>query len=402
MNVYQVGGWVRDQLLGQTTKDRDWVVVGETPDSMLAQGFKPVGKDFPVFLHPTTHEEYALARTERKTGPGYKGFAFQSDPTITLEQDLSRRDLTINAIAMRADGQLIDPYQGQQDINNRLLRHVSEAFAEDPVRILRVARFYARFKHLGFSIAPETMVLMSNMVQQGEANHLVAERVWQELQLALSYQHPEAFIIALRDCGALAILFPEIDQLFGIPQSPKHHPEIDCGVHTLMVLEQATALSSSTMIRFAALTHDLGKAISKRPPWHQNHDTAGLPILKRLCQRYRIPKSTVRFAALAMQYHGVCHKIQTLPTDAILEMFEHFRAFNQPEQFLDFLIVCTADAKGRLGFAESDYPQAAIAKQYLDALLQIDLNPIKSENLSGKAFGDALRRLRLAKLKEIR
>ena len=311
MKIYLVGGAVRDRLLDYPVSERDWLVVGAAPETLLAQGYKPVGKDFPVFLHPETHDEYALARTERKTAPGYKGFSIDANPLVTLEEDLLRRDLTINAMAIGDDGVLIDPFHGQRDLQNRILRHVSPAFSEDPVRILRVARFAARYAHLGFTVADETRQLMRGMVQSGEADHLVPERVWAELNKALREATPAAFFQALKDCRALAVIFPEIDALFGVPQPPKYHPEIDTGEHSLMALTEAARLSTKPEVRLAALLHDLGKAVTAPDCWpsHHGHERKGLPILERFCQRLRVPKSVKTLCAHVMEYHTHCHRV---------------------------------------------------------------------------------------------
>ena len=338
------------------------MVVGATPDEMLALGYRQVGKDFPVFLHPDTHEEYALARTERKTGPGYTGFIFHSEPNVSLEDDLIRRDLTINAIAIDEHGTIIDPFNGRQDLDNKLLRHVSPAFAEDPVRILRVARFYARFAPLGFSIASETIELMHKMVDNGEVDALVPERVWQETQRALNEIQPRAFFEALRECGALAKIFPELEALFGVPQRADYHPEVDTGVHTLMVLDQASAISPEPRIRFAALLHDLGKATTPKAelPRHIGHEARTLPLVRELCQRLRVPNDYRDLALLTAEYHSHCHKADQLRSATLLKTLQGLDAFRRPERFEEFLLACTADSRGRLGFEQRPYPQADI------------------------------------------
>jgi tRNA nucleotidyltransferase (CCA-adding enzyme) len=401
MNVYLVGGAVRDQLLGLPVQERDWVVVGTTPENMIAQGFRAVGKDFPVFLHPDNNEEYALARTERKTAPGYKGFAIHADSSVTLEQDLQRRDLTINAIAMTPDGAFIDPYGGRTDLERRIFRHISPAFAEDPVRILRIARFAARYHHLGFTLAPETLELMCAMVAGGEANHLVPERVWAELSKALIEPSPSAFFYTLMDCGALAIIFPEIFNLFGVPQPEKYHPEIDTGIHVMMVLEQAALLSPKAEVRFAALVHDLGKALSPKDnlPHHHGHETLGLPLLDALCGRLRVPNSFKSLASQVMRYHSHCHKAKTLKPSTTIDLLVALNAFKQTSQFPEFLLACEADAKGRTGLEHNPYPQA----QYLSALATAASSvtaALVPDNLTGEQIGVEIRRLRIESIRK--
>ena len=356
--VYIVGGAVRDRLLGLPVTDADYVVVGATPQAMLAAGFKQVGKDFPVFLHPHTKDEYALARTERKSGSGYAGFTVYAAADVTLEQDLARRDLTINAIAQAADGVLVDPYKGQTDINNKLFRHVSPAFSEDPVRILRVARFAARFTQ--FTIAPETLALMRGMVAAGEVAHLVAERVWQELARGLCEAAPVRMIETLRDCGAVAVILPEINALFGVPQPPEHHPEIDTGVHTLMVLQRAAELSPLLAVRFAALVHDLGKAQTpvQELPRHRGHEGRSLPLIRALCDRLRAPNDCRELALLVAAEHGNIHRCQQLDAAATLRLLMRCDALRQPQRFELALLACQADAQGRTGFEQAPYPQA--------------------------------------------
>lgn len=395
MNIFLVGGAVRDQLLGRPVTERDWVVVGSTVEEMLQLGYKPVGKDFPVFLHPITHEEYALARTERKTGRGYTQFICYAEKDVTLEQDLSRRDLTINAMAQTADGEIIDPFGGQADLRTKTLRHVSSAFVEDPVRILRAARFSARY---AFDIAPETMSLMQTLVRAGEIQALVVERVWQEFQRALTEPFPHRFLSVLRQSGALAILFPELDALFGVPNPPKWHPEIDSGIHTLMVLEQAALLSPDPLVRFAALLHDVGKAKTPMQKWpsHPGHEKAGLPLIKALCQRYRVPRDYEALALLTAEYHAHCHKIRELTPATILKTLEKLDAFRRPERFRQFLLCCEADSRGRTGLEKLPYPQSA----YFDALYQaaaaVSTHSFIKQGLQGQALGLALRRQRLA------
>ncbi|GAB4352807.1 MAG: multifunctional CCA addition/repair protein [Gammaproteobacteria bacterium] len=404
MEIYLVGGAVRDELLGLPVRERDWVVVGATPEAMLEKGYRPVGADFPVFLHPETREEYALARTERKTAPGYRGFAVHSDPGVTLEEDLQRRDLTINAMARDERGRLIDPYGGERDLEARLLRHVSPAFKEDPVRILRVARFAARFSPLGFSVAPETLALMREMVENGEVDALVPERVWAELSRALTESHPRPFFEVLRDCGALARILPEIDRLFGVPQPVQHHPEVDCGLHSLMVLEQAARLSDSPEVRFAALTHDLGKADTpaKILPSHRGHERRTLKRLAALCDRLRVPRRYRELADLAARFHSHCHRLAELRPSTILDTLEKLDAFRRPERFEAFLLVCEADSRGRLGMEERDYPQRRRFREAQAAAAAIDPRPFVAEGLKGAAVAEALRKARLKAIRQVR
>ncbi len=367
METYVVGGAIRDAILGLPVADRDHVVVGATPDEMVAQGFVPVGRDFPVFLHPVTHEEYALARTERKSGRGYKGFVVYAAPQVTLEQDLARRDFTINAMAQTADGRIIDPYNGQADLQARVLRHVGEAFVEDPVRILRAARFLARFSD--FNLAPETLVLMRQMVAAGEVDHLVPERVWQELARGLQAGKPSRFFGVLRECGALARLMPEIDVLFGVPQSPDYHPEIDTGVHTMMALDVAAQMNAELAVRFAVVMHDLGKALTPESSWphHPGHEQAGVVPAKQLCARLRVPGECRDLAVLAVRYHGDVHKAASLPAEKLVTLLESLDAFRRPQRFAALLEVCLADARGRTGHAAGDYPQKARLMAALDS-----------------------------------
>lgn len=356
-----MGGAVRDKLLGRTVVDCDWVVVGSTPKAMLNAGYKPVGKDFPVFLHPKTHEEYALARVERKTGAGYHGFDFITDSTVTLEEDLSRRDLTINAMASSDAGELIDPYNGKSDLENRLLRHVSDAFIEDPVRVLRVARFMARFAHLGFTVADETKVLMHSMVNNGEVSNLVAERVWQEMEGALAEQTPRAFFDTLLECGALEVILPEVAALHGIPQKAQWHPEIDSYIHTMMVLEQCALLTDEPSPRFAAVCHDLGKATTPVDilPAHHGHEERGAKITEELCARLRVPKKPRDLAIMTARYHTHCHRADELKATTFVKTLQALDVIRKPDRFKDYLLVCEADKKGRLGFEDRPYPNAA-------------------------------------------
>jgi tRNA nucleotidyltransferase (CCA-adding enzyme) len=397
MEKYLVGGAVRDKLLGYPVKERDWVVVGGTPESMIKQGFRAVGKDFPVFLHPGSHEEYALARTERKTAPGYKGFIVHADVNVTLEQDLQRRDLTINAIAMTPEGEFIDPYGGRDDLDKRIFRHVSPAFAEDPVRILRVARFEARYHHLGFKLASDTQALMRAMVDAGEVDHLVPERVWAELLKALNETSPSAFFYTLMDCGALELIFPEIYNLFGVPQPPKYHPEIDTGVHSLMCLEQASLLTPKPEVRFAALVHDLGKALSPKDnlPHHYGHETKGLPVLEALCNRLRVPNAFKSLALHVMQYHTHCHKAAELKPSTLVDLLSTLGAFKPHNQFSEFLLACEADAKGRTGLENRPYPQAAYLLMAVKTAVSADTTALMNGNLQGAEIGVAIRRMRI-------
>ena len=400
MKVYQVGGSVRDRLLGIPVKDRDWVVVGSTPEEMISLNYKPVGKDFPVFLHPETHEEYALARTERKTGKGYKGFNFHASPDVSLEDDLVRRDITINAIAEDDKGKLIDLFGGEQDIKNGILRHVSPAFVEDPLRVLRVARFAARF---GFKIADETMVLMKSISASGELEFLIADRIWKEMERALAGQYPTRFILVLRACNALNILLPEIDRLFGVPQPEKYHPEIDTGMHTIMVLNQAARLTEDSQIRFAALVHDLGKGTTPKKEWpnHHGHEERGVKLIKTLCDRIHVPKQYQELAVQVARHHLDCHRVQKMRPETILKKLESLDAFRRPERFEQFLFACEADARGRTTFENSDYPQADYFRRALNAAKQIDTQSLVDKKLENKAMANAIREKRLHALKNI-
>jgi len=404
MKAYLVGGAVRDTLLNLPVRERDWVVLGETPEAMLQRGFTEVGKDFPVFLHPKTKDEYALARIERKTTHGYKGFAVHATPDVSLEDDLLRRDLTINAMALLDNGEIFDPYGGQEDLKNRVFRHISLAFCEDPVRVLRIARFCARYQHLGFSIAAETQELMQQMVKQGEIDHLVAERVWAETEKALGEQSPAAYFQALRDCGALARIFPELDTLFGVPQTAIYHPEIDTGVHTLMVLQQATLLSDKTTVRFAALTHDLGKALTKKENWpsHHSHETLGLSALKRLCRRLRVPNHYQKLASQVMEYHTHCHRALELKASTLCKTLASLNAFKVDNQLDEFLLACEADAKGRLGFENTHYPQADYIRAAQKLGMAVDTSRVLNDNLQGKEIGLAIIQLRTAEINKIK
>lgn len=394
MDIYQVGGCVRDRLLGLPVNDHDWVVVGADAQTMLAEGYRPVGKDFPVFLHPKTHEEYALARTERKTGPGYRGFAFYAAPDVSLEDDLQRRDLTINAMAETADGEIIDPYGGQQDLEAGLLRHVSPAFAEDPVRVLRLARFAARF---GFRVADDTKQLISKMINAGELNHLVAERVWQETAKALSESVPSRFFYTLRELGALAILFPEIDRLFGVPQHPKWHPEVDTGVHVMLVLDEAAKLSDDLAVRFASLCHDLGKGETPADilPSHQDHETRSIKLTQHLCQRLKVPRDIQTLAVKVAELHTEVHRLFTLPAETVLTVFEKLDSFRRPERFRQYLLACEADFRGRPGYETAEMPEKAVFQACFDAASVVKTDAFVKAGLQGLAIAKALKEARL-------
>ena len=402
MKTYLIGGAVRDKLLGIPVKDNDWVVTGSTPEEMRQKNFTPVGKDFPVFLHPTTHEEYALARTERKTASGYHGFTFHTDSKVTLEQDVIRRDLTINALAEDEEGNIIDYVNGIKDLENKVLRHISPAFSEDPVRILRVARFAARFAPLGFSIAEETIVLMKLMVKNGEINSLVAERVWQEMENALSEPAPEVFIETLRECGALKILFPEIDRLFGVPQVKEHHPEIDTGIHTMMVLQQSCLLSNDPVVRFAALTHDLGKGTTKKEilPHHYGHEERGYHLLKDLCKRYRIPNNYRQLGEIMTRYHTHIHRAFEVKAKTLLKVLNETDAFRKPERFNNFLLACTADSHGRTGYEDYDYKQAPFFAKIREKAGQVDVQAIIKDGFQREKISEELHIRRLAIIKQ--
>ncbi|RKZ72277.1 MAG: multifunctional CCA addition/repair protein [Candidatus Parabeggiatoa sp. nov. 1] len=397
MKIYQVGGAVRDKYLERPNKDKDWAVVGATPEMLLELGYTPVGRDFPVFLHPTTHEEYALARTERKTKPGYTGFSVYAAPDVTLKEDLLRRDLTINAMAIDSDGQLIDPFNGLTDLRAGILRHVSPAFVEDPVRILRVARFAARF---GFRIADETMALMKEMANNGEVDALVAERVWQEMVLALGEPQPHQFVEVLRHCGALARIFPEIDRLFGVPQSAEYHPEIDTGVHVMLCLQQARQITSDTQVLFAVLTHDLGKGTTLSSEWpkHAGHEERGVELIEALCQRYRVPSQHRDLAVLVARYHTHCHRVAELSPETLLNTLQGLDAFRRPERFEQFLLAAEADSRGRSGFAEQPYPQAAQFRRAFEVAGQVEVAAVIADGFQRAAIGEELRLRRVQAL----
>lgn len=401
MKVYLVGGAVRDTLLGLCVNERDWVVVGSTPADMKAQGYQQVGRDFPIFLHPKTKEEYALARTERKTGPGYYGFTCDANPEVTLEDDLARRDLTINAIALDNTGQLIDPFNGQNDIKLRILRHVSPSFVEDPVRVLRVARFAARFHHLGFVLANETRQLMYAMVKRGELSYLVPERVCQEWLASLQTKDPAVFISTLRSCDALRIILPELDALFGVPGAPKWHPEIDTGIHSLMALRVATSLSDEPIVRMATVLHDVGKALTSMGHWpsHPEHEAGGVPIIQSLCQRLRIPTQYRQLAEMAARFHLTIHRLYDLDAQAIVCLFEQTNAFKNPKRFEQLLIVCEADARG-VG-QEVSYPQARDWGHLLQQCLGIHAKNWVELGYQGQAIKQALHESRVSHINNI-
>ena len=394
MQIYMVGGAVRDALLGLPVQDRDWVVVGATPEALAAQGYVPVGKDFPVFLHPASREEYALARTERKTAQGYRGFAVHAAPDVTLEEDLARRDLTINAIAQGDNGVLTDPYGGQRDITARVLRHVTDAFAEDPVRILRVARFAARFPD--FSIAPDTMALMQRMVTDGEVDALVPERVWQELARGLMAQQPSRMFEVLRECGALTKLLPEVARLWGVPQRAEYHPEVDTGVHLMMVLDMAAQLQAPIEVRFACLGHDLGKGTTPQAEWprHIGHEERSARLLKALCLRLRVPNDCSELADVVAREHGNIHRSSEFGAAALVRLLERCDAFRKPERFADILLACECDARGRLGLSEQPYPQRQRLLGALTAAQSVNSAEVaaaaEAQGLSGAAIGQAV------------
>ncbi len=401
MKIYKVGGCVRDHLLGLPIVDIDWVVTGTTVDNMRSAGYQTVGKDFPVFLHPKTKQEYALARSERKTAPGYHGFDFNTDPTITIEQDLLRRDLTINAIAEDEDGNLIDPYGGQADIEKRMLRHVSDAFVEDPVRVLRVARFAARFNHLGFKLAPETIQLIREIGTSGELGTLVAERVWSEMSRALGESNPSIFFKTLRECDVLASLFPEIDNLYGVPQTAKYHPEIDTGIHVMMALEKSAELNFDNETRFAVLMHDLGKATTPADilPSHHGHEQRGVKLVTSFCKRWKVPKAHTELALITTEYHTHIHRAFDLKPNTLLKLFTKTDVFRKPERFKKMLQACLSDVRGRTDFENNPYPQATFINQLADKLCHADISQIIQSNLDGKALGEAIQNLRLDLIK---
>ena len=405
MRTFLVGGAVRDRLLGRNVVDRDYVVVGATPDEMSRLGFRPIGRDFPVFLHPQTREEYALARTERKSGRGYHGFVFSTDPSVTLEEDLERRDLTINAMAEDGEGGLVDPFGGARDIEARVLRHVSPAFAEDPVRVLRVARFAARYAPLGFRIADETLALMRRMVDDGEVEHLVAERVWAETRKALAEPAPSAFLKSLRACSALRVLFPEVDALYGVPQRAEFHPEIDTGTHVELVLDMAARLApGEDLVGFCALTHDLGKALTPadRLPRHIGHEHAGVAPLRALASRLRVPAEHAALAEHVCRFHLDIHRAFELRAETLLSILERIDAFRRAERIAPFLLACEADKRGRLGLEDAPYPQAEYVRAAHAAAAAIDAHAFVEQGLTGSAIGDAMRKARREAIAKVR
>lgn len=401
MKIYLVGGAVRDRLLGLPVKERDYVVVGATPTEMTALGYRPVGKDFPVFLHPETKAEYALARTERKTARGYHGFEFHAEPDVTLEDDLRRRDLTINAMAEDERGNLIDPYHGRRDLDARLLRHVSPAFAEDPVRVLRVARFAARFAPLGFTLADETLALMRELSDNGEVDALVAERVWQETAKGLQTTTPSVFFTTLRECGALQRIFPELERLFGVPQPEKWHPEIDTGVHVMMVLDQAARLSDEPGVRYAALTHDLGKGTTPKDilPHHYGHEERSVKLVQAMSDRLKVPRELRELAVIVARYHGLVHKAEELRADTLLKLLESTDAFRRPERFELFLLACEADHRGRTGLEDTPFPQADYLHKAFAASNAVDPRTLGIEGLNGAQIGAQIHDARLKAVK---
>jgi len=404
MEVYLVGGAVRDEQLGLPVKERDWCVVGATPDELLSKGYRQVGKGFPVFLHPETNEEYALARTERKTGAGYHGFEFQTSPDVTLEADLSRRDLTINAMARDADANLIDPFDGMADLEHRVLRHISDAFSEDPVRILRTAKFKARFAGLGFELAGETLDMMAQMVSDGEADSLQADRVWQETEAALAGPNPHLYFQVLRDCGALAVVFPELDALFGVPQPPQWHPEIDCGLHALMVLEQSAKLSDDIAVRFAALVHDLGKATTAKEnlPSHPGHERRSVTLVNKMSKRLPVPRACRELGVLVAEYHAHCHRAFELRPQTILKLLKEIDGFRRPERFRKFLLACEADARGRTGFEDKPYPQAAYLERAGKEAGRVKTDQAADTATNGAAIGADIDKKRLEAIKKVK
>jgi tRNA nucleotidyltransferase (CCA-adding enzyme) len=398
MRVYLVGGAVRDRLLGLPIRERDWLVVGARPEELESQGYLPVGREFPVFLHPVTHEEYALARLERKVAPGYRGFTTQFSPEVTLEEDLKRRDLTVNSMAESEGGELIDPYGGQADLAAHLLRHVSDSFTEDPVRVLRAARFAARFASRGFRIADETMELMRRMVASGEVGALTSERVWQETERALAEDQPQVFFASLRACGALKVIYPEIDALYGVPQPPKWHPEIDTGVHVMLALAYAASRRVSTAVRFAVLMHDLGKARTPPQLWpkHHGHEEAGVPLIEGLAERLKVPGSYRELGILAARAHTLVHRALELRPETVLKLLQECDAFRRPERFGELLEACEADARGRAGLESEPYPQAPYLSSALAAASAVTLSEAERRGLRGPAIGAEIKKRRLA------
>ncbi|WP_342754260.1 multifunctional CCA addition/repair protein [Pantoea sp. MBD-2R] len=400
MKTYLVGGAVRDALLNLPVKDKDWVVVGASPEEMLTLGYEQVGRDFPVFLHPETHQEYALARTERKSGSGYTGFVCYSAPDVTLEQDLQRRDLTINAIAQDDDGNYYDPYGGRDDIQQRQLRHVSEAFKEDPLRVLRVARFAARFAHLNFVVATDTQALMRWMVESGELNALTPERVWKETEKALETRNPQVYFQVLRDCGALAVLFPELDNLYGIPAPAKWHPEIDTGIHTLMTLAIAAQLTEDIAVRFATLFHDVGKALTPPEKWpsHHGHGPAGVPLVEHLCQRLRVPNALRDLALLVTEFHDLVHTVDRQSPETLVALFDRIDAWRKPQRVEQLALTSEADARGRTGFENNAYPQGDYLRKAFEIVLNVSTKEVVAAGFKGAEVREELSRRRIKAL----
>ena len=398
MEVYLVGGAVRDRLLGRPVHERDWVVVGASPEELERAGYVSVGREFPVFLHPQTREEYALARLERKVAPGYRGFTTQFSPDVTLEDDLKRRDLTINAMAESSTGEIVDPYGGRRDLDARLLRHVSDSFVEDPVRILRVARFAARYAELGFRVAAETRELMTRMTESGEVNALVSERVWQETERALGESRPDVYFETLRGCGALRVIFPEIDALFGVPQPARWHPEIDTGIHAMLAVRYSASAGASTAVRYAALTHDLGKALTPPAilPSHRGHEEIGVAVVEALSERLKVPNGHRELAVLVCRYHATVHRAVELRPTTLLGLLETADAFRRPERFAEMLLACESDARGRTGLENRPYPQSAYLMQARDAAAAATLTDAERAGLQGREIGEKLRQKRLA------
>lgn len=404
MRRYLVGGAVRDRLLNRPVHERDWVVTGATPEDMEALGYKPVGKDFPVFLHPQTKEEHALARTERKSGRGYHGFTVYAAPDVTLEEDLIRRDLTVNAMAEDETGALIDPYGGVADLNARRLRHVSDAFAEDPVRVLRIARFHSRYADLGFDIAPETMALMRQMVEAGEVDHLTPERVWKETERALLQPQPSVYFTTLRDCGALERLMPELDALFGVPQPPKHHPEVDTGLHVMLTLDCTAKLGAPLAVRYAALCHDFGKALTPAAilPSHYGHETSGVPRVEAFSARLKVPADCRELALHVCREHLMVHQARELTPGTLMQLLERLDALRRPARYEEFLIACECDARGRSGLEDRDYPQPLYLREALRRIQAVQVSAVTADGYAGAAIGAELRTRRIRALKELR
>ena len=403
MRVYLVGGAVRDHLLGHPYHEKDYVVVGATPDQLLAQGYQPVGKDFPVFLHPHTKEEYALARTERKSGRGYHGFEFHTDTSVTLEEDLIRRDLTINAMAMDEDGNVYDPYKGQQDLTDRILRHVSHAFVEDPLRVLRIARFAARYKALGFTVAPETLALMQQLAESGELQALTPERVWKETSRALMENYADEYFEVLRACGALKVLFPELDALYGVPQRPEYHPEIDCGIHTMMSLQQACKANYSIDVRFAVLVHDLGKALTptEELPRHIMHEERGIKPVTEVCDRLKVPTNTKQLALAVCKEHLKCHQALNLKPGTLWRLLQRLDVLRRPERVEAYVQACECDSRGRLGLEDREYPQSQYVLDAMEVVRSIKAQDLPPD-ISGPDIGEMLIQRRIQAIEELK